>query len=108
MVLSNLTLYVLDTTIRLDTTLSWLEPISKTDIVPHQLTAIIFWNFSMGTYMDDIPFDWEKLLRKKFANNINILKVNTEVIASWSEKDKADELDLMQRVLNTVNTSLQH
>jgi hypothetical protein len=58
----------------------------------HKPTAIIFWNRTSGIFSAQNAFVWERLLLKRFPMGINIIKVNTDVHASWNKQVKASGL----------------
>lgn len=89
-----------DSTKKMDTFLSFIQPISALSINKRKYTAIIFWNFSTGIKSDDNPFEWLKILRSNYGEEINILLVNMDVNESWPEDIKVSELARLEKILN--------
>lgn len=89
----------IDSTKKLDTFLSFIQPISALSINKRKVTAIIFWNFSTGIKSDDNPFEWLKVLRSNYGAEINILLVNMDVNDSWPEDIKVLELAHLEKIL---------
>lgn len=89
----------IDSTKKLDTFLSYIQPISALSINKRKVTAIIFWNFSTGIKSDDNPFEWLKILRSNYGDEMNILLVNMDVNESWPEDIKVSELAHLEKLL---------
>ncbi|MES2479339.1 MAG: hypothetical protein V4561_09640 [Bacteroidota bacterium] len=89
----------IDSTKKLDTFLSYIQPISTLSINKRKVTAIIFWNFSTGIKSDDNPFEWLKILRNNYGDEINILLVNMDVNESWPEDIKVSELAHLEKII---------
>lgn len=96
---NNISQFSIDSTKKLDTFLSYVQPISGLAISKRKVTAMIFWNFSTGIKSDDNPFEWVKILRRNYGEEINILLVNMDVNESWPEDVKAEELTHLEKVL---------
>lgn len=62
-------------------------------------TAILYWNRTMGQQNDDNVFAWERAFKEKFNNQINIIKVNTDVNRAWRDEKKEQYLALFDKVL---------
>lgn len=102
MLLSSLTTsnYNVDSTVTLNTIMNFLIPISETIKIENIPTAVLFWSTSTGIKNEDNPFDWERIIQKKYNSEVNIMKVNIDVNDSWSTDKKKEFLAMYQTIIN--------
>ena len=102
MLLSSLTTsnYNVDSTVTLNTIMNFLIPISETIKIENIPTVVLFWSTSTGIKKEDNPFDWERIIQKKYNSEVNIMKVNLDVNDSWSTDKKKEFLAMYQTIIN--------
>lgn len=92
--------YNIDSNISLNSIMNFFITISETIHNENIPTAVIFWSTSTGIKNEDNPFDWERILQKKYNSEVNIIKVNLDVNSSWSAEKKKEFLDMYQTIIN--------
>ncbi len=97
--------YNIDSNISLNSILNFITPISETIQFENIPTAVIFWSISTGIKNEDNPFDWERIIQKKYNSEVNIIKVNIDVNSSWSAEKKKEFLDMYQTIINIYSQS---
>jgi hypothetical protein len=97
--------YNIDSNISLNYILNFFTPITETIHNEKNPTAVIFWSISTGIKNEDNPFDWERIIQKKYNSEVNIIKVNIDVNSSWSAEKKKEFLDMYQTIINIYSQS---
>lgn len=92
--------YNIDTNITLNSIMNFIIPITETILNESNPTAVIFWSTSTGIKNEDNPFDWERIIQKKYNSEVNIIKVNIDVNSSWSDEKKKEFLEMYQTLIN--------
>jgi hypothetical protein len=64
--------------------------------------AVIFWSTCLGIRYDDSPFEWERILKNRFGNSINIVKINIDVNSSFNEETKNKKLRMYQNIFKKI------
>jgi hypothetical protein len=77
-----------------DSIMPCLLPISAADQLTARYTAIIIWNKCAGVRKDDSFTDWEKILVRKYGDDIRIVKVNYDIHENYSLKMKNELTEL--------------
>jgi len=93
-----------DSTILISNLMSRLVPITDAKIDSEKYYAIIFWSISTGIKVEDSPFDWERILRRKYGNKINIVKISLDAFELWEPRTKNEILNMYQQIISILGT----
>lgn len=86
----------------LDSILTGTRNISPFQLKPNKPLAIIFWSMTVPADRVDSPPQWEALIHKQWAGQINVIYINLDICSAWSVQHQESARQLMEPLLKSL------